>query len=228
MGGGGGRIVVVGGGRLLPQHSFPIGILQPSHHGPVSTAAVKFGPLCNPRTVPEVRFWTTGGIGRSQYTFRGAVFCVILGGHYSGSKHAKAQCTTAWYRLNVQEELRSHIAVLQSCTAAGDVQIARDLARQRDAEDQAIAKSLAAQVAQYTQRISELEEFLALREQVVPTVHVLLFIAFMGVHRGCASGVRNVGYFGPIFPDSQGDRSNVFPYTGPLRFLLSPETQIWH
>ena len=45
------------------------------------------------------------------------------------------------------------------------------------------------------------------------------------VHR--ARAVRKVGYFGPIFPDGQGDTVKiVLPGTGLLRFLLSPKPQI--
>ena len=41
-----------------------------------------------------------------------------------------------------------------------------------------------------------------------------------------ACAVRKVGYFGPVFPESQGDhgRLTVFPDTGLFRLLLSPKT----
>ena len=44
----------------------------------------------------------------------------------------------------------------------------------------------------------------------------------------CARAVRKVGYFGPIFPDGAGDRSNycVPTCTGLLRFVLSAKSQI--
>ena len=43
----------------------------------------------------------------------------------------------------------------------------------------------------------------------------------------CARTLRKVGYFVPIVPDGQGDTvTAVFPFTGLLRSLLSPETQM--
>ena len=47
----------------------------------------------------------------------------------------------------------------------------------------------------------------------------------------CANAVQRVGYFGPVLPYGQGDCqvtavSTVFPFTGLLKFLLSPTTQM--
>ena len=40
-----------------------------------------------------------------------------------------------------------------------------------------------------------------------------------------ARAVRKVGHFGAVSPDGQGDRNNYW-FTGLLRFLRSPETQM--
>ena len=40
----------------------------------------------------------------------------------------------------------------------------------------------------------------------------------------CARAMQEVGYFGPVLPN--GQVTTVFPYTGLLRVLLSPKTQI--
>ena len=48
-----------------------------------------------------------------------------------------------------------------------------------------------------------------------------------GAHRALCRDVRKIGYFGPVFPNGQGNAvSIVFPYAGLLRFLLSPKAQI--